>query len=506
MDNPYCEALGIEVPVLEELIEHRQANTYSLLIVALLEHGGPLSLAEVAERFAEAGIAPAEWALDSLQRCRPARAPVYRDGELYALDPYDEQLDRWAFRLGLRPPKVQSPPLMPARMETPPAPLPGPETPLSIEELKQAWRDANLYSNWSAQRVALAVLDAHGRPMAPEEVLAFTKGCTRWHLLSTRVAQYWNRAAAIRVRDDGSWAIAPEDRSEKPLRSARSAVRTLLMRIRLREAQRPDPAVTKARIREMERRRETHAAELARLSRVVLHGFPAKAPKALVLVDVGARRLSTFIGPELDMARRKLAGFDVIAAVDVRALLRALDFLENGRRRLAELGPPQKSKRLNKRGRILKITTDMLIRGSCGIGSPLGQKRKLQEYLRNGQTTRLRRRLEADAKSLFALYEYGRLHGAVRLRWGFLDEMIPAPWVHWDELRLGDMMRRAYENNLALEAVIGSAPGWAEPWARARLCRVEKDPRGWGHMLLDDQGFPIDEREVQLARLVDTVG
>ena len=50
-----------------------------------------------------------------------------------------------------------------------------------------------------------------------------------------------------------------------------------------------------------------------------------------------------------------------------------------------------------------------------------------------------------DAKSLFALYEYGRLHGAVRLRWGFLDEMIPAAWVHRDEPTLDNLMERAHE-------------------------------------------------------------
>ena len=75
MNNPYCEILGIKVPVLEELIDHRRANTYSLMIVTLLERGGPMTLAEAAERFAEAGIAPVEWALRSLKRCRPARAP-----------------------------------------------------------------------------------------------------------------------------------------------------------------------------------------------------------------------------------------------------------------------------------------------------------------------------------------------------------------------------------------------------------------------------------------------
>ena len=57
----------------------------------------------------------------------------------------------------------------------------------------------------------------------------------------------------------------------------------------------------------------------------------------------------------------------------------------------------------------------------------------------------LRRRLEADAKALFALYQYGSLHGAVRLRWGFLDEMIPAPWVHRDERTLYDLVKRAHE-------------------------------------------------------------
>lgn len=55
----------------------------------------------------------------------------------------------------------------------------------------------------------------------------------------------------------------------------------------------------------------------------------------------------------------------------------------------------------------------------------------------------VRTRLEADAKSLFALYEYGRLHVAVRLRWGFLDEMLAAPWVHRDEPTLYKLKKQA---------------------------------------------------------------
>ena len=66
---------------------------------------------------------------------------------------------------------------------------------------------------------------------------------------------------------------------------------------------------------------------------------------------------------------------------------------------------------------------------------------------------------------------------------------------------LSDLKSKACDQGLPLEVVTGSAPGWAEPWSRARLCRVEKDERGWSYLILDEQGFPIDKREIQAARL-----
>ena len=179
MDNQYCEKLGINVPVLENLKGHLQANTYSLLIAALLERGGPMTLMEVANRFAAAGIAPVDSAFSSLQRCRPARAPVFRDGKYYTLDLQDDELDFWAFRLGLRPPKIE-----PAKIKKPVVSLPGPDVPLTVDELVEAWQDAAIYG-WSALRVALSVLDAHGEPMTPADVLTFANAHTRGHLLSS---------------------------------------------------------------------------------------------------------------------------------------------------------------------------------------------------------------------------------------------------------------------------------------------------------------------------------
>lgn len=489
MTRPYCEALGIDVPSLESVRDHEEAGPYSLLIVALLERGSPMTLAEVAGRFDEAGIAPAANALVSLKRCRPARAPVYRDGDEYALDPHDDELDFWAFRLGLRPCKATN-------LRIVPAPLPSPDQPVTLAELDEAWRD-HYMTAWSAQRIALAILEAHGDAMPPEAVVAFADEHCERHKLATGSPRYWYGRSPIRVREDGRWEIRPGTDAQI---SAREAVRTRLAVVRRNAALRPDPVVSAVNQRIAERRRTANAAELASLRRVLVHTFPADDPQAVALLDVGARTVTTFLAGDLERARAQLATFDLIGAVEVRPRLRALGFdIED--RRLAELGPPQKSISRNERGRALKLTTAMVIQGSCGITRPLGDPRELSEYLRKGQTTRLARRLEADVKALLALYEYGRLHGAVRIRWRDLDDMLPVPWVHPDEERLYHWIDRAHAEDRALEVVVGTAPDWSEPWARAQRCFAVQKRHGYGFELVDEGGYVLDLCDVQRARL-----
>jgi hypothetical protein len=493
MTNPYCEQLGIDVPRLEAVKHHGEATTFSLLIVALLERGGPMTLVEVAERFEQAGVAPAGDALFSLKRCRPARPPVWRDGDRYGLDPHDDDLDLRVFMLGLKPPRL--PPLPATRPEPPP--LPGPDQRLTVAELDEAWKDASLYS-WSRQRLVLAVLDARGEPMRPEEVVAFVSARNQWHELTADSVKFSRPGSAVEVRPDGRWAIAP---GTEALASARIAVRDRLKMVRRWASARIDPADVEARRRAIEAERNAHAGELLKLRRVILHAFPASKPEAAVLLDVGARAIDSFVGGDLVALLDRLEAYNVIAAINVRALLRALDY-DPGEQRLADLAPPQKTKQLNKRGRVLEITTTLLIQGSCGISRPLGDPDKLRAYLRRGDDTRLRRRLEADAKSLYAFYQYGRLHGGVRLRWGFLDERFAAPWVHRDEPTLYDLKRQAAELGVPVEIVAGSAPGWTDPWSRALRCTVETGSDRWQTYLLAEDGRVIDDADVQLARIV----
>lgn len=492
--NPWCQILGIEPPRLEVVKDHREAKPYSLLLVALLERGEPMTLEQVAERFVEAGVANPSKALLSLRRCKPARAPVYRDGDLYALDPHDQELDLWAFRLDLRPPKFG--PI--ETIQPDPAPLPSPQVPLSLQELVEAWTGASL-NQWSASRLALAVLEAHGGGSMPAvDIIAFLRQRTRWFHLGEDPKKFERRNSAVRVLENGHWSIAPE--TDDTLVAIRKAVREQIRALRNRAVGDPVPGAVEERIREAEQRREARARKLSRMSRALLVGFPAEAPRALTILDVERRELTTYLDRDLETARERLADFDILGAVEIRPLLRTLGF-QDPEKRLAELGPPQKTRKLGRSGRTLKVTTTLLVQASCGIRRPFGEPEKLAEYLETGDHAKLRRRLEADAKSLHALYQYGRLHGAVRLRWRSLDEFLPAPWVHHDEKRLYHQKETAFQLGVPLRVVAGSSPDWENPWSRSKLVEAKKDPSGRSIWLVDEFGFVVDDAEIQAARL-----
>jgi hypothetical protein len=83
----------------------------------------------------------------------------------------------------------------------------------------------------------------------------------------------------------------------------------------------------------------------------------------------------------------------------------------------------------------------------------------------------------------------------------FVGEELAALPSRLAEPMLYDLERSALAMNVPLEVVIGSAPGWSDPWSRVRLAYVEQDANGWRTWLVDEDGVPIDEDEVQRARL-----
>lgn len=481
--NPWCTTLGIAVPRLESVAGHRDANTYSLMLVTLLERGAPMTLNEIAERFANAGIYDAPRALLSLKRCKPGRPPVYRHGDRYALDPHDDELDLWAFRLGLRPPRVER------SVPKAPPPQPANDVPLTLDELEMFLKNGS-WSAWSETRVALAVLDARGAALMPEELKSVVHAHVNWGFRDA--PQAFGRAGSpIGVLADGRWAIAED--AGPALTSMRAFVRKRVAVAHKHAAYRRDPDAP----RKLEEARAARARELAKLRHALVVAYPPCDPVMTVVVDVDERALTTYRRGERARLCDRLECYSVIGALDVRVLMRAVGFAP-GERRLAELGPPQKSLRINRSGRTLRITPAMLVQGSCGIAQPFGDESKLAAYAAAGDFGKLQRRLEADAKSLYALYQFGRLHGGVRLRWGFLDEWFPAPWAPRDEPKLHDLLEIAAEHRAPLDVVLGSAPGWADPWSRVRSVSVRRE--GSSLRLIDTEGIVLDTDDVQLAR------
>jgi hypothetical protein len=215
-----------------------------------------------------------------------------------------------------------------------------------------------------------------------------------------------------------------------------------------------------------QRARDRVTAE--QLRRAVLRVVPENGPAAAAaLLDVGRRAIRCFVGPELRNLPAALEEYDLIAGLGARESLYALGIRDHDRWRLVDLRPPQKTRQLNRAGRKLTITPELLISGTTGISRPLGNSAKIAEYLAGDQQARLRRRLESDVKSLLAFYNYGLLHRRVRLRWGFLDEDLGVDWAERGDVSLHNILEECRERGTAADIVTGSAPGWDEPWSRA---------------------------------------
>ncbi|WP_437946123.1 hypothetical protein WME98_35690 [Sorangium sp. So ce296] len=494
--NRYCERLGIAVPRVEDVAAQGTAKLFHLMIVALLERGGPMTLDEIAERLEAAGVVAETGDLThSLRKAWHGMAPVYRD----ATGHFGLDLDAFALRIfvraaGLLATRAASAPPAP----TPPAP--GDDVPLSAEELDAAFRDRYMTSlSWVRQ--AAAVLDARQEPMTAQEIEAFLAALTN-HRTPLGERNGPDNSDLFVLGADGRLTLAPR---APGLAAMRRAIRKLSQPELVRRAER---AACTARIAarrielDAEARRDAEMARRARRAVVRVVPFPEE-PQAAAVLDVGQRSIRIFLGRDMAELAGALERFDVIAGLHIRDTLHALG-LDADRRRVVDLRPPKKSRRLNRAGRILEITPELLIAGTTGISRPLGDPEKVASYLAEGDHAKLARRLESDVKALHAFYQYGVLHGFVRLRWGFIDEALSTDWALPGDVSLYQQLKSVSETRAAVDLVIGAAPGWADPWARARRVRV-LDISFTGVLVSEGEGratFAIAQDQIQAVRLV----
>ncbi len=493
--NLYCERLGLSIPRLDDVVGQKGVKLFHFMVVALLERGRPMGLGDLAGRLRAAGIVAAsgDFAL-SLKKAWHGMEPVYRDAEgRFGLNLSSATLERILWTAGLGS-------LRAAASPTPPVPAqPADEIPLSESELDAAFRD-RFISGFSALRQAAAVLDALGRPAMVEDVDAFLARLTRHRepLTAGRV-RYW-RSALVAMDEEGRLTL---NRASPDLGTMRRAVRNLARPAYIQRARDAHWAQIRAeREAVLAQERREQAREASALRRAILRAVPeAENPQALALLDVGARSIRKIIGDAIAAVPDALSRFDLLAGLHIRETLHALR-LDPDRWRLVDLRPPHKSRRINRAGRTLKITPELLIWSTTGIGRPLGDPDKMARYLGRGEVGKLARRLESDVKALYAFYRYGVLHRGVRLRWGFLDEVLGVDWALPGDPRLYDILDRARHDDTSVDIVTGAAPEWADPWARARRVEVVHIEPWVVTVRQGTEKVPIDRREIQAVRMV----
>jgi len=492
--NPYCERLGIAVPRPEEVLERRKLKLFQLMVAVLLERGGPMSLDDLGARIAATGFdAGARDLRQSIVKAWHGSEPVYRDSRgAFGLNLSCGDLDLFLFMAGLRPAKAQ---LAPPVEVTQPAD----DAPISMEELDAAFRDRSLFG-FSWIRQAAAVLDACDRPMKVEEIDTIMMGFTRYR--SSRAAGAWRAGGDLLQIGDGGFVSLNRQSADIPVmrRAVRKLARSVLIRRAEAERARTGWQNYKERMRVEQERLQAQAADY---SHAIMHAVPGPADaQAAVLLDVEERSIRTYTMSELNGLGQALAAYRIIAGLGIRELLDSLD-LSPDRWHLVDLTPSRKTKRLNRAGNALHITPELVIAGTTGISRPLAEPAKVSQYLSRGEKGKLARRLESDAKALYAFYRYGALHGYVRLRWGFVDELLTADFSAPGEPRLHDILEQAMESNAPVDLVTGSAPGWEEPWSRARRMQVlELAP--WDVRLRDGgTEYIVNKVDIQAARIAN---
>jgi hypothetical protein len=493
-ENEYCSRLNVPVPRVEDHTTSRNPKLFRLLVVALLEHGGPLTLEAIAQRLSAAGVDAATGDLAySLQKAWHGLQPVYRDHDgRFALNLQSTELDLLLFQLGLRRPQVQPTP-------GPPEPEVIPDdVPLTEAEVRAAYRHPSI-SYVSTLRQSAAVLDLSGEPMTITAVQEYLSQMTGHQLqLSPTDVRRWTKTC-VRITPDGHLQL---DRTIPDVLAMRRAIRKLAQRELTQQAQ----TLHWQRISEQQKaaaaqRHEQDRRTAQGLRRAVIRLVPdTGTPAAAALLDVGSRTVRSFVAPEIAELRAALANFDLIAALGPREALHAMSIHDPDRWQLIDLRPPKKTRRLNRRGRTLSIKPELLITATTRISRPLGNPARVLEYLDSGAIGKLRRRIESDVKSLFAFYNYGVLHRGVRLKWGFLDEMLPVDWAVPGDPSLYDVIKSSQTTGAAVDLVSGSAPGWTDPWSRAqRVSIVSLEP--WSVVVeAAGQRWAVPRYEIQAIR------
>jgi len=498
-DNRYCQRLGIPLPDLDAALTKPDLTLTHVVALALLEAGGPLSLEAVAERLARLALPPRLAAVGraaSLRKAWHGQPPVVRDpvdGRLY-LDLLSHHDLRYLAYLAT-PVGVTSTPVGPADFRQPPDAVP-----LSEAEVDAAFRDRTLYT-YSSIRRAAAILEASGGgPLSLAEISQRLVALSdRGGAIDERAVMLW-QSDLVAVRPDGLFHLNASSPDVPGLRRAIRRMASVRLRQRA-EANRARAWRAEHQARRIEEaRRELDEARRAR--RALVHVVTVDGvPRAAAVIDVGAREQRLFIGDQFADLPGHLGAFDFLAGVDIRPLLRRVG-LDPDRWWLAELRPTQRTLRPED-GTSVAVSLPLVVHATTGTRKVPAEDGVWPSLLDARSTTRLAARLGQEAQALFALYEYGALHGGVRVRRRPSDRLLPVAWSLRGDPDFASVVSASVRQWVPVEMVVGPPAGLDDPWPAAITVTVVEHDRDSVFVREGEEVRALDPADIRAIRLPD---
>ena len=496
--NRYCDRLGLIPPDLAAAVMQRDVKLVHLMVLALLEAGGPLSFDAITERLARLALPPRLGGADlraSLRKTWHGQPPIVRDpvDGLYYLDVLND------FEIRHTPGVVPEAAAPWARSGPEPAVAPRADTePLTEEEVDAAFRNRWL-ANVSTVRRAAAIVDAAGVEALPlddtnRRLEALGGRAAR---IDERTASAW-RSAYLRY-DDG---VVRLDAATREAAAMRRDVRRMAEPTLRQQSDVQRSRVRRAAFQEGRAAEGRRAMEAARLTRrallhvVVLDG----AVRAAAIVDAATRAVSLFLGDTVCEVPSRLENYDYLAGVDLRPTLRRFG-CEPDRWWLAELRPAQRTVRPAGDGPAVPVTLQSVVQATTGRRLPA--ESEAWRPLLDGPARRVAAKLEEEAGALFALHEYGVLHGGVRVRRRAGDDLLPVTWALPGDINFWSTVRSAIRHWAPLDVAIGASAELADPWPSAlRMNLVEQEGRTL-YLMAGEALQVVEAAEVRAIRVTD---
>jgi len=497
--NRYCRRLRLAVPDLDTAVKSPDVTIAQLMALAVLEAGGPLTLEAVAERLQRLALPPrlaAARNLSSLRKAWHGQPPLVRDaadGRFY-LDLLAHHDIRWlayvAGSLGVPFTRPE-----PAVFQLPPD-----SAPLSRAEVEAAFRDRTLYGYSSARRAA-AMLEAAGG--GPQSLDAINAGLTALSdygaVIDERSVRLW-KSDLVSV---GSDRLLHLNAASQDLPAMRRALRKMAASRLRQQAETERARAWRDERKTVRDEEEQHAEEEARrVRRALVHIVTVDGlPRGAAVINARTRAQRVFLDTSIGDLPAHLDGFDFLAGVDIRSSLRALG-LDPDRWWLAELRPTQRTFRPSEQ-RPVAVGLPAIVHATTGKRHVPADEASWERLLAGHSASRLASRLETEAQALFALYQFGALHGGVRVRRRPDERLLPVSWSLRGDPDFEACVRAAIRRWVPVDIVVGPATGLADPWAGASTVTiVERDL----HMLFVREGEDVravDPADVHAIRLSD---